>query len=78
MFRAHEKFTYSWISHPSYVLFMFLVDLVNRLLILLIVPTKNYFVYIALTPAIDTLFVETSAFIPTPVAFFNRCKKVTS
>ncbi len=55
-----------------------LVNLVGRSLVSVTVPTKNYFLYVVLRPAINALFAETSSPIPAPAAILDRGKGVAS
>ncbi len=56
------------------VLLMPLVDLVGRSSILVTVPTMDYFLFVVLTPAVGTLFVDNSAPVPTPATTLDRGK----
>ncbi len=47
-------------------------------LVLVTVPTDNYFIYVVFTPTVIALFAETSAPIPAPATTLDRDKGVAS
>ncbi len=54
-----------------------LVDLLGRSLALVMVPTKDYFFFIVLTPAIGAFFTKTSTLVLAPTTTLDRGKEVT-